>query len=155
MSKCIKYIFSKICIFQTYFLYKSEIYSPKFIWHILDIYFNDAKVYFRGQKFYMLNIFFISMGDANERQFFERYQMATVGLEGWQISEKFSIHSNYFFLTPRTNRIQKCFLILMKFCFFDTDTVTKISLILSYIIIFYHFRNCIPGGVICIFNRTQ
>ena len=51
-------IFSKC-----YFLYKSEIYSPKYIWHILDIYFNNAEIYFPGQNLYMSHIhilYFIS-----------------------------------------------------------------------------------------------
>ena len=38
MSKCIKYIFSKSCIFKIYFTYILYIYLPKYIWHIFDIY---------------------------------------------------------------------------------------------------------------------
>ena len=53
MTKCIKYILVKSCIIKIYFTY---------IWHILDIYFNDAEIYFRGQKLYISHIYLISMG---------------------------------------------------------------------------------------------
>ena len=69
MSKCIKYIFSKSCIFKKYFTYILYIYIYIFakiyltyIWSILDIYLNDAKIYFCFQKFYMSHIYLISMG---------------------------------------------------------------------------------------------
>ena len=51
MSKCIKYMLAKSCIFKKYFTY------------ILYIYLHDAKIYFHGQKLYMLHIYFIPMGD--------------------------------------------------------------------------------------------
>ena len=48
VKECIKYIFAKI--------------YPTYIWHILDLHLNDAEIYFRGQKLYMSDIYFIFMG---------------------------------------------------------------------------------------------
>ena len=35
----------------------------RFIWNTLDVYLNDAKIYFREQKLYMSHIYFNSMGE--------------------------------------------------------------------------------------------
>ena len=74
MSKCIKYIFAKICIYKKYILHifssqKWDIFANiylTYIWRILDIYFYDAKIYFRGQKTYMSHIYFISIERGRE-----------------------------------------------------------------------------------------
>ena len=37
-------------------------YMSKYIRHVLDIYFNDAGIWFRGQKSYTSHIYFIFIG---------------------------------------------------------------------------------------------
>ena len=58
MSKCIKYIFSKSCLLKIYFTYIIYIYICQ---NISDIYLNDVKIYFHGQKLCISHIYFISM----------------------------------------------------------------------------------------------
>ena len=56
------YVEIYIIYFTYIFLNKSGICSLKCIWHILDIYFNNAEIYLGGQKFYMSHIYFSHRG---------------------------------------------------------------------------------------------
>ena len=79
MSKCINYIFSKSCIFKIYFTYILYIYICQ---NISDIYLNDAKIYFRFEKLYMSQIYFISMEVSCQliwkTGFWEKYVIAAI-----------------------------------------------------------------------------